>query len=427
MGGRTDLEGQGVQTRRLRPGPGQDPAQVEADQRARLLEAMADLVYELGYQGVTVQKLLARAHVTKPTFYRLFSGKEDCYFGAFAKAAEHALEWTEAATRECTDRRELIERGLAGFGEAVASRPAAVCLVLQEPISVGENAQAQMRRVERRFAELIIRRFGELEHPVELPFSIARGIVMGIEWVARWRLNLHQPTEVRSDVGELAHWVMAISEIESWDGFRSRWDEKPMRATTPGSTVPALAGNDERAMLVNTAIRLFTERGYDALDANEIAAAAGLSKRRFDEHFATVADCLSAAVELGAASSIAAGRAAYRAGDPGPSGVARSINALARYLAANPGIARLLFVEIYRPGRRTTKRGAGILSALAGMLCERMLELPRMSAEASVGAIWCSIRYEVEEERMSALPQFVPVLVWLALAPSTGDGGLEIF
>jgi AcrR family transcriptional regulator len=411
---------------RLRPGPGQDPKLVAADQRARLIGAMADLAYEQGYQGVKVQDLVARAHVTKPTFYRHFAGKEECFLAAFASDAEAAMAWVEEATTRAPDRRELLGRALDGFGETVASRPAAACLVMQESISVGAEAQARMREIERRFVELMVRRFGELEQPLDLPRPLAQGMVTGIEWVARWRLNLDQPEELRGDVGELVGWATAISELDRWSEFRRRWEARPAREIERGS-VPSLAGDDERSMLVNAATRLVSQDGYDALSAADIAIAAGVPKRRFAEHFGSVADCLSAAVELGAASVIAAGRGAYRAGEPGAPGVARSIDALARYLAANPGVARLLFVEVFRPGRITTRRGAGILSALAGMLCERLPGLSRQSAEASVGAIWCSIRYEVEAGRMGALAQYSPVLVWLALAPSADRGALEIF
>ena len=219
---------------------------------------------------------------------------------------------------------------------------------------------------------------------------------------------------------------MGVSELDRWNEFQRRWEARPWRGPERGA-VPTLTGDDERTMLVNAAIHLVTERGYDAFDAAEIAAAAGLPRRRFGEHFDTVAACLSAAVELGAASVIAVGRVAYREGEPGAPGVARSINALACYLAVNPGIARLLFIDVFRPGRTTTRRGAGILSALAGMLCRRLPGLSRQSAEASVGSIWCSIRYEVEAGRMGSLAQFAPVLVWLALAPSADRGGLEGF
>jgi AcrR family transcriptional regulator len=386
---------------------------------------MADLVYENGYRQVKVEGLVARAHVTKPTFYRLFSGKEDCFLAAFGTDAERAFAWAEESTAGCADRRRLFEGAVDGFGRAVAARPSDACLVLQEPISVGEEARARMRRLEGRFVDLAIRRFGEFEEPIDLPPSLARGIVTGVEWVARWRLNLARPEELPGDGESLVDWAMAVSEVDRWSEFQRRWEARPARGTEPG-TVPSLAGDDKRTMLVNSAIRVIVERGYDALGPAEIAATAGVSRRQFDEYFDSVADCLSAAVELGAASVVATGRVAYREGEPGAPGVARAINALARYLAANPGVARLLFVDVFRPGRTTTRRGAGILSALAGMLCDRLPGLSRQSAEASVGAIWCSIRYEVEEGRTGALAQYAPVLVWLALAPSAARGGLEI-
>jgi hypothetical protein len=79
-----------------------------------------------------------------------------------------------------------------------------------------------MRQVERRFVDLMIHRFGELELPIEMPFPLARGIITGLEWVARWRLNLDQPEEFRGDVAGLVDWAMAISEVEDWGEFRRR-------------------------------------------------------------------------------------------------------------------------------------------------------------------------------------------------------------
>ncbi len=406
--------------RRLRPGPGQDPQSVAADQRERLQKAMTELVHEGGYPRVTVRELLSRAHVTKPTFYRLFSGKEDCFYATYAQAISEAFDRTEAATRGSDDRRQLLGFGLATLGAALIARPADANLVLLEPLSVGRLARARMRRVEAAFADLARRRFAELDEPVELPPLVARGLISGIGRVARRRVSRGRAAEFGADVGQLVDWALAISDVEAMSGLAAR---RPAESTgTRVGPSPDRPPGDERAMLVSAAARLATERGYEALTVADILATAGVSRPRFEAHFESVDDCFFAAVELGAAATVGEVQAAYRAGPSGSSGVARAIHALCAHLAGNPEVARLLFVEVFRPGRRVTRRGTGILTGLATLLRQCLAaETPpsEQSAEASVGAIWSLIRHEVERGRVAALPRLAPVLVWFALAPSS--------
>ncbi len=68
-------------SRRVRRAEGR----VAALRRARLLEAMVQLVDEHGFAGVSVGLLVARAKVSTRTFYECFEGLEDC-FGAVLDA-----------------------------------------------------------------------------------------------------------------------------------------------------------------------------------------------------------------------------------------------------------------------------------------------------------------------------------------------------
>jgi AcrR family transcriptional regulator len=49
-----------------------------ADQRRRILRAVGELVGERGYGDVTVELIVKRAHVSFKTFYKHYSGKEEC-------------------------------------------------------------------------------------------------------------------------------------------------------------------------------------------------------------------------------------------------------------------------------------------------------------------------------------------------------------
>ena len=64
-------------------------------QRARILAAMGDECAARGIGNVTVAHVVARAGVSRRTFYELFSDCEDCFIGAFdegiARAAREVL------------------------------------------------------------------------------------------------------------------------------------------------------------------------------------------------------------------------------------------------------------------------------------------------------------------------------------------------
>src|SRR5450755_1830932 len=67
-------------------------AEVEDIQRARILSAMVEVASEAGYVGAAVAPVVARAGVSRRTFYELFDGREDCFLAAFEWGVAHARE-----------------------------------------------------------------------------------------------------------------------------------------------------------------------------------------------------------------------------------------------------------------------------------------------------------------------------------------------
>jgi AcrR family transcriptional regulator len=71
------------------------PDEVEADQRRRMLVAMAGALAEEGYARATVSDVLSRAKVSRRTFYEQFGDKDDCLYAAYDDAEKRA--WVAAA------------------------------------------------------------------------------------------------------------------------------------------------------------------------------------------------------------------------------------------------------------------------------------------------------------------------------------------
>ena len=64
---------------KLSPGPGLSASSVAADQRRRVLAALAQQIAERGYERVTIRGLTRLAGVSTSTFYKHFCDKDECH------------------------------------------------------------------------------------------------------------------------------------------------------------------------------------------------------------------------------------------------------------------------------------------------------------------------------------------------------------
>jgi AcrR family transcriptional regulator len=80
--------------------------QVDDFQRARILSAMVEVAAEGGYLGAAVAPVVARAGVSRRTFYELFDGREDCFLAAF----DWGVEQTRAVMLEAYASQALVAR-----------------------------------------------------------------------------------------------------------------------------------------------------------------------------------------------------------------------------------------------------------------------------------------------------------------------------
>jgi AcrR family transcriptional regulator len=119
---------------------------VEEVQRTRILEAMAEMAVDLGAGAVTVSHVVARAGVSRRTFYELFEDREACLLAAFNLGVERARARIEPAYVAESRWRDGIRVGLAAFLSFLEDEPALgrLCVVY----SLGGGAQVLSRRAE---------------------------------------------------------------------------------------------------------------------------------------------------------------------------------------------------------------------------------------------------------------------------------------
>src|SRR3954469_8253061 len=87
----------------------------ERVQRAKVLQAMVDVVAEKGYAAATVTDAVRRARVSRGTFYELFTSKEACLAAGHRLGSEALERRITEAVREAKDWREELRLGLRAY------------------------------------------------------------------------------------------------------------------------------------------------------------------------------------------------------------------------------------------------------------------------------------------------------------------------
>ena len=147
--------------RALPRGPhGLSREEVELSQRERLLQATTEMVAERGYVKTTVADILARAGVSRATFYQLFRDREDCFEAAYRANAEMIaavmageLERVKASGE--LDPLKRLDRVLGVYLTALRNAPALARVFLVEVYAAGPEAIEQRRASLERFVDIV--------------------------------------------------------------------------------------------------------------------------------------------------------------------------------------------------------------------------------------------------------------------------------
>ena len=134
---------------------------VLASQRGRLLEAMAQVVAGKGYAASTVADVIARAGVSRKTFYEHFRDKEDCFLAAYDVGVDLLLGALAGAGSADQDLLTRARARTRAYLETLAAEPDFARTFLLEVTAAGPRAVERRDRVLERFAGMLRELAGE--------------------------------------------------------------------------------------------------------------------------------------------------------------------------------------------------------------------------------------------------------------------------
>lgn len=98
-----------------------------------ILGALAEVVYEVGTEGLTVALIIDRAKVSRSAFYRLFENCQDALARAVTLASRSIRADIEATTALGTSGAAYLEQVILVLLSAVAKKPALAALCFLYP------------------------------------------------------------------------------------------------------------------------------------------------------------------------------------------------------------------------------------------------------------------------------------------------------
>jgi AcrR family transcriptional regulator len=172
-------------------------------QRELILEGMLTAVGTRGYEGTSVQDVIAEAGLYRQAFYDSFAGKEDCYL----QAIEAGSAWIELAMREAAEGEEAwrgqLRGALFGLLAFLDDRPAIGRALLVEVHAAGPRAVEKRTEVMERAVAMVD--LAREEGNDIAPAISAEAVVAGILAVLHTRLSASQTSGFAELLPELMY------------------------------------------------------------------------------------------------------------------------------------------------------------------------------------------------------------------------------
>jgi AcrR family transcriptional regulator len=200
-------------------------------QRRRVLRAALELLAEGGYARLTVGAVVARARVSRRTFYHLFGDAEECFVTLFDEGVELARAPLREAYRSGCGWRESTRRGLACLLALIDADPALARVCVVDALASGPRALARRAAVLAELAGVVDRGRDRLAPGDVDPGPLAAEAAVGAVFsLLHARLTAKPAERTAPLLGDL----MAIVVLP-YLGRRAAADERRVGAATPGS------------------------------------------------------------------------------------------------------------------------------------------------------------------------------------------------
>jgi AcrR family transcriptional regulator len=432
---------------RYRPLPtgthGLDPELVKHDQRERLRGAIVELIAEKGYPSVRIVDLAKLAHVSQPTFYSLFTDKEELFLSAYDEIAQRTGQTILQAYNESGSQGERLRVAMHAFAELAVAKPHAMSLFMLGAFGAGSTALERRRRTLDALEGSILASRDRAAAMGSTDLTV-KAILGGIREVTAARLRDGRQAELPRLVDDLASWAASYPRklpdgLGAPPGARSDGDhgtvQSSERARRAEGRLPSGRSDlprqfivkSQRERIVDATAAIVAEKGLAGLTIPEIAKRANISNQTFYSIYGSKRDAFLGAQKVGMHQALGIAVEAYNAQDDWPQAVAAGVRALLDYLASEPAHAHLNLVDTFAVSPEAIEIRNAAMKGFAAYLkpgyeiaAKQHTDVTAVAAEAITGGIWQVLHHYVENDCVAKLPLAAPQLTYMALTPFLG-------
>jgi AcrR family transcriptional regulator len=179
---------------------------VASHKRRRMMDAVAELTAENGYETTKIADIVRRAAVARKTLYDNFDGKEDLFLSAVNATFMEMRTAIEAACEEAESSEGAIVAGLEAVLDYVAEHPAAAQMCMLEAISATPSS-ARLYDVGVRDCVNLLR--AHAPAGANLPATIEESLVGGVAWILQLKIRRGEAEQAPELLPELSQFVLS--------------------------------------------------------------------------------------------------------------------------------------------------------------------------------------------------------------------------
>ena len=180
---------------------------IQQHKQRRIMDALAELTAEQGYEATKISDIVRRAGVARKTLYDNFEGKEEVFLAAFDSARDEVLRRvTEGIGGEDDQWQDRVEGGLGAFLGYVAEQPTLAQMCMIEALSA---TPATTKRYEDALESFVALAQEILPRDERLPETIAETLVGGIAWIVYRKIRRGEAEQAEDLLPELSEFMMA--------------------------------------------------------------------------------------------------------------------------------------------------------------------------------------------------------------------------
>lgn len=245
-------------------------------QRARILSAMAQIASEQGLAGATVARVVARAGVSRRTYYELFEDREACFLAALDDAMACVSARVLPAYQAGDGWAEGLRLGLTALLSFLDQEPSVGQLLIVESLGAGSQGLKRRQRVLAQLADAVELGRNQANGMSGPPPLSAEGVVGAVFSIVHTRM-----LDGRRPLVELVGPLMGMIVLPYLGPAAARKElERPVPATSRDEGVPRDSDplRDLGMRLTYRTVRVLLAVAANSESSNRVIAdAAGIS------------------------------------------------------------------------------------------------------------------------------------------------------